>query len=462
MSDPSNFTKKKTGARDLTRGNPPKVIFLFALPLLFSFLVQQLYSTVDLIFVGRFIGKEASSAVGSGDLLITCIVGLFTGISVGSSVVAAQAFGGKDRKTLKKLIQTCYTFGLAGAAAVFLIGELMAPQFLRWLNAPEDVFPLALLYLRIYFISVFAIILYNLGSGIVRALGDSGAALRFQVIGGIFNVVTDFIFIYVFHWGVGGAAAATALSQLLSAAMVLRYLMKLDEDIALKLTAFSINGKLLKRVLAIGIPSGIQSMIITFSNLFVQSVINSFGVNVMAAFAAYFKLEMFLYYPIIAYGQALVTYTAQNIGAGREERVKSGLFTTLLMACLTTAAIAVICLPAGRQLFTIFNSDPEVVGNGLRIIRITYPLYWIYAVQESFGSVCKGRGYARMPMIIIVVCMCIFRVIALNITTSINRAVESIAVVYPVTWAAAGVFMAIYYVWLKEKLKSRSNVRKDQ
>ncbi|MCQ2511515.1 MAG: MATE family efflux transporter, partial [Lachnospiraceae bacterium] len=181
MSSSQPETKKKakkSGMKNLTVGKPSKVLLLYALPLLGSFLVQQLYSAVDLIFVGQFIGKEASSAVGSSDLLITCIVGLFTGISVGSGVVAAQAFGAGDRKTLKKLIQTVYTFSLIGATVLFIVGQLMAPTFLHWLSTPDDVYPLALNYLRIYFVSVLAIILYNLGSGIVRALGDSGAALR--------------------------------------------------------------------------------------------------------------------------------------------------------------------------------------------------------------------------------------------------------------------------------------------
>lgn len=444
---------KKSGMKNLTVGKPSKVLLLYALPLLGSFLVQQLYSAVDLIFVGQFIGKEASSAVGSSDLLITCIVGLFTGISVGSGVVAAQAFGAGDRSTLKKLIQTVYTFSLFGAAVLFAVGEMMAPTFLHWLSTPPDVYPVALTYLRIYFISVFAIVMYNLGSGIVRSLGDSGAALRFQIYGGIFNVITDFIFIYVFRWGVAGAAVATSLSQLLSACLVLRYLIKIDQDIALKLNQFMIVGKLLKRVLSIGIPSGIQSMVISFSNLFIQSVINSFGVDVMAAFAAYFKLELFLYYPIIAYGQALVTYTAQNIGAGKEERVKKGLVTTLIMGVVTVGALAIVAMILGKPLFAIFNGDPEVIANGLRIMHVTFPVYIIYVVQESFGSVCKGRGYAFVPMCIIIGCMCVCRVIAINITTSMHRVVESIAVVYPITWGLAGICMVIYYFILMKKLK---------
>lgn len=451
--------KRKSGLKDLTVGNPSKVILLYALPVLGSFLVQQLYSAVDLIFVGQFIGKEASSAVGSSDLLITCIVGLFTGISVGSGVVAAQTFGAGDRKTLKKLIQTVYTFSLLGAAVLFVLGQLLAPTFLHWLSTPEEVYPVALTYLRVYFISVFAIIMYNLGSGIIRSLGDSAAAFRFQIYGGLFNVVTDFIFIYFFRWGVAGAAAATALSQILSAFLVLRYLAKLDEDIALKLKEFYMVGKLLKKVLAIGIPSGIQSMVITFSNLFIQSIINSFGVDVMAAFAAYFKIELFLYYPIIAYGQALVTYTAQNIGAGKEERVHKGLITTLIMSLVTVGGLAIVGLAAGRPLFAIFNGDPEVIANGLKIMHVTFPLYVIYTVQESFGSVCKGRGYARTPMLIIVGCMCICRVIAINITTSIKWVVESIAIVYPITWALAGICMLLYYMWLMKRLKNKKVVR---
>ncbi len=451
----STNNKNNKGMKDLTTGNPSKVIIFYALPLLGSFLIQQLYSAVDLIFVGQFIGKQASSAVGSSDLLVTCIIGLFSGISIGSSVVAGQYFGAGDRKNLKKLIQTVYTFSLIGAAVLFVFGEILGSTFLHWLSTPDDVFPLALTYLRIYFVSVFAIILYNMGSGIVRALGDSKAAFRFQIIGGLFNVITDFIFIYFFHWGVAGAGAATALSQILSAILVLRYLRKLDSDIALNLQEFIISGRILRRVLDIGIPSGIQSMIITFSNLFIQSVINSLGVDAMAAFAAYFKLELFLYYPIIAYGQALITYTAQNIGAGKEERVKRGLITTQLLAVVTVIAIAGICLLFGNQLFAIFNGDPDVIANGLKIIHVTFPLYFIYSIQECFGSVCKGRGYARMPMIIIVSCMCVLRVICIHFTTGASKTIESIAVVYPVTWAAAGVLMVVYYLWLTGYLKNK-------
>lgn len=446
---------KKSKTKNLTMGKPWKIILFFALPLLGSSLIQQMYSTVDLIFVGRYLGTEAAAAVGSSDLLVTCLIGLFTGISVGSSVIAAQAFGSGDRKRLHRLIQSVFFFGMIGAAVLLMLGLLLAPAFLKLLHTPEDVFPLAVTYLRIYFFSMFSIVLYNLGSGIVRALGDSAAAMRFQIIGGVANVVADFLFIAVLDWGVAGAALATLLSQTAAALMTIRYLQKLEEDIALKPGKPEIDKRIIRNVLQIGIPSGIQSMIISFSNLFIQSIINGFGVDTMAAFAAYFKVELFIYYPIVAFGQALVTYTAQNMGAGRLDRIKSGIVTTLLMGIGTVLLISLGLLAVIHPVFGLFNSDPAVIADGARIASVTFPLYFLYVLQECFGSATKGMGKALSPMVIIVLTMCILRIAALEITTSVQHELEAVAVVYPITWLCASVLMGINFlhVWRKMKIK---------
>lgn len=446
-------TKSKT--KNLTEGKPWRIILFFALPLLGSSLIQQMYSTVDLIFVGRYLGTEAAAAVGSSDLLVTCLIGLFTGISVGSGVIAAQAFGSGDRKRLHRLIQSVVFFGFIGATALLILGLLLTPVFLRLLNTPDDVFPLAVTYLRIYFFSIFSIVLYNLGSGIVRALGDSAAAMRFQVVGGLANVIADFLFIAVFSWGVAGAALATFLSQTAAALMTIRYLQRLDADIALRIREPQIDGRILRNVLQIGIPSGIQSMIISFSNLFIQSIINGFGVDTMAAFAAYFKVELFIYYPIVAFGQALVTYTAQNMGAGRMDRIKSGMVTTLIMGIATVLVISLGLLAVIQPVFGLFNPDAAVIADGARIARITFPLYFLYVLQECFGSASKGMGKALSPMVIIILTMCVLRIAALEVTTSIHHELEAVAIVYPITWLCASLLTGINFlhVWRKLKIK---------
>ncbi len=437
--------KKKSGARKLTEGSVWKIIVLFALPLLGSSLVQQMYSTIDLIFVGRFIGKGAAAAVGSGDLLLTCLIGLFTGISVGSGVIAAHSFGNDDRERFHQVIQTVYTFGLFGSLVLFAVGQAMTPLFLRWLDTPSEIMPMAVTYLRIYFCGIFAIVSYNLCSGVVRALGDSASAFRFQVMGGLANIAGDFVFIVILRWGIVGAALATALSQTLSALITIRYLTRLDKDIALRLTEFTIDKRLLGQVMKIGIPSGIQSMIISFSNLFIQTIINGLGVDSMAAFAAYLKVELFVYYPIIAYGQALVTYTAQNMGAGKVDRVKKGITTTLIMGVASVLVISFAMLGFSQQIFGLFNKDPGVIANGVLLMRITFPLYFIYVLQESMSSATKGMGYALSPMIIIISCMCVLRIILLQVTTSMVHDIRAVAVVYPITWLCAGIAMAVNF-----------------
>ena len=438
--------KSKSGIKKLTQGSVWRIILSFALPLLGSSLVQQMYSTIDLIFVGRFIGKEASAAVGSGDLLLTCLIGLFTGISVGSGVIAAHSFGSDDKVRFHRLVQTVYSFGLLGSLVMLVVGELMTPYFLLWLDTPTEILSMATTYLRIYFLGIFAIVLYNLCSGIVRALGDSGAAFRFQIIGGITNIVGDFLFIVIFHWGIVGAALATFLSQTMAALFTLHYLKGLEKEIALHFREFLIDRVILADVLKIGIPSGIQSMIISFSNLFIQSIINSLGVDCMAAFAAYLKVELFVYYPIVSYGQALVTFTAQNVGARKMDRVKQGIRTTLLLGIGSVLLISFAFLLLSGQIFGLFNSDPAVIANGVRMMHITFPFYFIYVLQECMGSATKGIGYAMSPMVIIISCMCILRIALLVFTTSIRHSLEAVAVVYPITWAAAGILMSINFV----------------
>ncbi len=445
----------KKGAKDLTQGSPWKNILFFGLPLLGSSLIQQMYSTVDLVFVGRCIGKGASAAVGSSDLLVTCIVGLFTGISVGSGVIAAQAFGQKNREKLHDVIQTAFFFGILGSLVLMLGGILLSPVFLRWLRTPDEVYPTALLYLRIYFAGVFGLVEYNLCSGIVRSLGDARAALRFQILGGLVNVVADFLLIVVAGMGIAGAALATVFAQIISALLTIRYLLKLEPDIALDLRSPGIHKGVLKKILWVGIPSGVQSMVVSFSNLFIQSIINSFSVDAMAAFAAYFKIEMFMYYPSLAYGQALVTYTAQNYGAGKRDRVRRGVRTTLLMNMVTVFLISMVMLRHVRSLFGLFNGDAQVIADGIRVASITFPVYCLCTLQESMSAAAKGMGKAVAPMVIVLTCMCLLRILILQLLVTLRHEIEMVALVYPITWVLAGIAMTVNYIVIIKKEEKR-------
>lgn len=433
--------RKNKSGEDLTTGTPWKVILMFALPLLGSSLIQQCYSMVDLIFVGKYIGKEAAASVGSSDLLITIMVGLFTGISVGAGVAAGQAFGSRNREKLHRLIQSSVTFGVIGSVVIFLVGELGAKQFLIWMNTPKEILPMAVLYLRIYFVGVFAIVQYNLCSGIIRAIGDSAATMRFQIIGGVTNIVVNFILIIVLRWGIVGAAIATVLSQCVAAFLTIRYLMKLEADIALDLRHPFVDSSLILSVLKVGIPSGVQSMIMTFSNILVQSVINGKGVDTIAAFVAYFKVELFIWYPMVALGQAIVTYTAQNIGAGKEERVKKGLYTTILMGFGVAIAIASVLLLLSHQVFGLFSNDAHVISLSISIARITLPLYFLYIIQEAYSGVLKGRGNAIAPMITAILTICGMRIAMLYLFTSLWDGIWAVAIIYPASWGLASIGM---------------------
>lgn len=311
-------------SKNLTEGNVIGSILLFALPLLGSSLIQQLYTTVDLVFVGQFLGTEASAAVGASSLIITCLVGFFTGMATGTSVFTAQYFGGKQWEKLRRLIQTMFLVGIGGGIILMVLGVGGARLFLTAMGTPEDIMGPAVLYLKVYMTGMVPTVLYNLMSGIIRALGDSKNPMFFQCVGGVLNIVGDYICIAVFGMGVEGTAVATVVSQAVAAILSAGYLVRLRAPHALRLRRPEFYGKELGNVLRVGVPAGIQSMVITFSNILIQSQINTLGVTSIAAFTVYFRTEMILYLPILALGQAVVSFVGQNYGAGKPERIAKG------------------------------------------------------------------------------------------------------------------------------------------
>lgn len=436
---------KSRSVRNLTEGSITSSLLLFALPFFGSSLIQQLYNTVDLMFVGKLLGKDASAAVGAGGLIITCMLGLFTGLSVGVGVVAANAFGGGNHGRLKKVIHTAAGLTLLGGLLMMVLGIALTPTFLRWLSTPDEIMPLAVSYMRIYFLSLLSIIGYNMSAGILRALGNSRSPMIYQLFGGIANVFGNALFIYVLKWGIRGAAAATFLSQTVAAVLTIRCLTRLDDAYRLKPKDICLDLPLCKDIFAIGLPAAVQSMVITFSNLIIQSRINRLGVDSIAAFTAYFKLENFVYLPIVSFGQASTTFTSQNIGAGQLDRAKKGSMMTILMGIIITVAITTFLLIFHDPAFGLFTNDDVVKELGFSIIRITFPLYFIYVFLEVFSAAIRGAGKAIPPMIIILVNSCLVRVVALEIMMHINPTVSGVAVVYPLTWATNSICLALYY-----------------
>ena len=378
--------------RDMVNGSMGSSLFLFALPLFFSSLLQMLYNTADLLFVGNFVGKQAAAAVGAGGLLVTCLIGLFTGLSVGAGVAAAQAAGAGKWKRLENILHTAICTAVLGGTAVMLAGLLFSESILRVMHTPASVMEDAVSYIQIYFISMVPMIVYNMAAGILRAYGDSGTPFYILAAGGILNVLTDGLLVAVLHMGVRGAAVATVVSQSFSAVVVLYVLMKGKEMLRLKPGKLKISKEELGKILHLGIPSGIQSVVITLSNIIIQYYINGYGENAVAAFAAYFKLENFLYLPAMAFGQAATTFAGQNAGAEKYKRIRKGISLAALISGGDSCRDS-LCSYAGQRILILIIC--EGVGSGFLWNTDQYdnlPLLLAISNHGSFRGCNKGDG----------------------------------------------------------------------
>lgn len=437
---------------NLTQGSIGKGILVFLLPLLASTLIQQLYNTVDLIFVGKFCSTEATAAIGASSLIITCLIGFFNGMAVGTNVVAAHIYGKQDKKGLKNVIQTVFMIGLIGGLIVTIIGIYFAPIFLKYMNTPQSILDVAVKYLRIYTLSMISVVIYNLLCGILRAIGDSKSPMMFQIFGGIVNIIADFIFIVILKMDVQGAAIATLLSQTLTAILTIRYFYKRKEEPKLHFTMNIFDQEIFKKILMIGIPAGVQSIVITLSNIIIQSQINSFGVDAIAAFTSYFKIELILYLPIIVLGQALVSFVGQNYGAKQYDRINKGVKYSMVVSVIITMVVSTLMIINSDYVFAIFTSNVDVMKYGKEIVFITFPFYFLYAILECLSSQVRGRGISIPPMIITLFSFCGVRIIFLIVLLIKNNSISSIALTYPISWLSAVILtgLYVYYNFFKE------------
>lgn len=436
----------KNNSHTLTKGSVGKGILLFALPLLGSSLIQQLYSTVDLIFVGQLLGTKASAAIGASGLIVTCLIGFFNGMAVGTNVFAARHYGARRFEQLKKLIQTIFWTGIIGGFFLTVIGLVLSPVFLTWMGTPESIFPLAVRYLRIYIASMISVVSYNLLSGVLRALGDSRTPMLYQFFGGIINVFADFIFLYVFHMGVEGTAFATLFSQTFAAIGVMIHLYRLKKTYALRIRFSDCSLKEFTDILKVGVPAGVQSIIITLSNIIIQSQINTLGVTSVASFTVYFRVELIIYLPIVALGQAVVSFIGQNYGAGNWERIKKGNRLCIFGGSLITFAACILLIIAMPVILNVFTKDAAVAAQTLEIVKVTFPFYFFYTILECFSSNLRGFGKAFLPMIVTVISFCGFRIIALFALMAKNPSPDKVALSYPISWGIAAAAMAMLYV----------------
>ena len=441
----------------MTSGPIMGPLALFILPLIGSSVFQQLYNTVDFLFVGNFMTKTSAAAVGASSTLIYCIVGLFSGISVGTSVVAAQAVGSRDVERGKRALHTSAAFGIYGGIVIMALGVAFAPLILTLLRTPQEVMDEAVRYIRIYLFSVPMLIFYNMISGGLRACGDSRTPFLVLVVCGLLNVLMDAVFIVWIPLGVTGVAIATLISQTLSAVLIAVKASGKDQLLRFSLKKLRIDWPTLGSVLRIGLPAGVQTIIVTFSNMMVQYYINDFGETAVAAFATYYKVENFLYLPIMAFGQAATTFAGQNTGAENFRRVRKGTAMTAAAGCVVTAVIAGIIMLFPKTVFTWFMKDAGVVEAALTIALVSFPFYWIDAILEVVGGAVRGMGYALSSMAVIISSLCVIRVALLAAFSRVFHTLASLAAVYPISWGCAAVGFLVFFIIVVQKKCAANN-----
>ena len=439
------MSHSQTKTRNMTEGNIWMHLILFALPLLIGNLFQQLYNTVDSIVVGNFVSKTALAAVGSTDNIINTIIGFFSGLATGAGVVISHSFGSGDKKALHRAVHTTITLTFVLSIFFTIAGLLLAPLFLKLMATPEDVQPEASAYLRIYFAGVSGLMIYNMGSGILRAVGDSRRPLYILILCAVTNIVLDLAFVVYLGAGVEGVAYATIISQWISAILVLVILTKEQSDYRLVWKDLRIDKRTTLSILRIGFPAGLQMAITSFSNVFVQSYINQFGSSCMAGWTTYGKLDKFCLLPIQSLGLSITTFVGQNLGAKKMERARKG---TTYAVILSIGAALILMMPvmaAAPMLAALFTKDPEVIAYGVRFIRLMMPFYVAISFNQILGNALRGAGNSVVPMILMMSSFIVFRQIYLFAISHIYNTITSVALGYPFGWILCSVLLLIYY-----------------
>lgn len=437
---------KESKTRDLTEGNIAMQILMFALPLMLGNIFQMLYNTVDSIVVGNFVGTQALAAVGSTTMIVNLFVFFFNGFSTGASVVIGNLFGGRMDKRLHMAVETTMATTFILCILFTVLSVLGVKPMLHLMSTPDDVFPEAVTYLRIYFAGISGLLIYNIGSGILRAVGDSTRPLYFLILTSVMNIVLDLVFVLVFHMGIAGVAFATIISQFVSAGLILLLLMRTNEVYKLTWHDLRVDMDILRQIFSIGLPAGIQSVLTSFSNIFVQSYINFFGSGVMAGWSCYNKIDMFMMLPMQSMALAATTFVSQNIGAGKSKRATDGTRTTIFLCLAITSVIATIIWTFAAAAIALFTSDSEVIKYGVMFLRTNVYFLLFNCVNQIMASALRGRGDSKGPMFILLTGFVVIRQIYLYVMTHfISNTPQMVGFGYPVGWMATFVIIMIYY-----------------
>lgn len=430
----------------MSEGSIAKKIIYFAIPLFLGNLFQQLYNTADSLIVGNFLGSSALAAVASSGNLIFLLVGFFNGISVGAGVVIARFFGAHDHRRVRLSIHTTVALGTVCGIVLTILGVVFAPKILILMGTPQDVLPNSIIYFRVYFMGSLAFVLYNAFTGILQALGDSKHPLYYLIISSVINVVLDVVFITVFDMGVGGAALATIISQIVSAVLCFVHLIKLPAY-PLKVQQIRFDLPMLKLVIQNGLPAGIQNSIIALANVVVQSYINSFGQMAVAGCGAYSKIEGFGFLPITCFALAMTTFVSQNIGAKKYERVKKGTRFGIICSLLLAQIIGMIIFIGAPFLIGLFDSTQDVISYGTMQARTVTLFYFLLAFSHCIAGILRGAGKSMIPMIVMMIFWCVVRVLYISIALHLVHDIHLVFWAYPITWACSSIVFLWFYLF---------------
>ncbi len=428
---------------DMTQGSIWQHLVRFSVPMALGLLFQQLYNTVDTVVVGQFVGQHAQAAVGSTGSIINTVVGFCAGLATGASVVISQRYGAHDRQGLGKAVHTTIALTFIVSLIATLVGQAIIDPMLRFMQTPEEVMGESHTYLSIYFAGITGILFYNMGSGILKAVGDSRRPLLFLIFSALLNTALDLLFVLAFGMGVDGVAYATILSQIVSALLILVTLTREERDYGLRWKELRIDRESLRNILKIGMPSSVQSAITAFSNVFVQSYINYFGSACMAGYGIYNKVDAFALIPVQAISMSSTTFVGQNWGAEQKKRAREGVRTATLMSLASTVILGLMVFVLARPLLFIFSPKEEVVAFGERFIRIVTPFYITICFNQIYAGALRGIGDATMPTVIMLASFVVFRQIYLAVTKALGAGFLAVALAYPMGWIMCSTLLII-------------------
>ncbi len=429
----------------MTSGSIQKKIILFALPVFLGNLFQQLYNVADSLVVGNVLGREALAAVSSSGNLIFLMIGFIQGIFMGAGIIISRHYGAKEYDKVHATVHTTVAFGLLAGVFLTVAGMLLTPQLLKLMGTPSDVLPNSITYFRLYFAGSLASVMYNTTTCIFQSVGDSRHPLYFLITASVLNVLLDLLFVKVLGFGIAGAALATVISQFTSAVLSFTKLLRIDGYNRICIKEIRLDLSILKRVLQMGIPTGIQNSVIGFANVLVQSNINTFGSFAMAGCGSYSKLEGFVFLPITSFCAALTTFVSQNLGAKEYTRVRKGARFGVISGILLAMTVGAILYAFAPFFVSRFNDDPEVVGYGVLQVRTESIFYGLLAASHCLASIIRGSGKTTVSMATMLVCWCVIRIIYITVFIKIYPSIQTIFFAYPITWTLSTIIFVIYY-----------------